>query len=145
MCSLPRRHPAIFTCFPHTTVWQTSSANCAFPELQKDREHCSPLVLYPQTHWDESSVLLPSRCGPTWPHKHSLPYSLRITSFLPLRYRRYSAENSLSKASSPTYFSPRLWLFLNLETKNLMSLLSASFMAGVTIYSCFLSALQVLV
>lgn len=56
---------------------------------------------------------------------------------------RSSAENSLGKVSSPTYFSPRL--FLNLETKNLMSLFSASFMAGVTIYSCFLGALQVLV
>lgn len=132
---LRRHHPAISTRLSPRHRVAGLLCKPPFPRTpERQGEHCFLLVLYPQTQWNESSVILPPRCGPTWPHNHSLLYSFPITLFLPLRYKRRPGksrtENSLLVS---LLLQPVILLgfgFLNLDTKTLMFLFSASFMAG---------------
>lgn len=72
-------HPAISTLpLCGKRHLQPATSQCS----RKRGEHCFLSVPYPQTHWGESSVVLPRpRCGPTWLHNHSLLRSVPVPSF----------------------------------------------------------------
>lgn len=110
---------------------------------RKKGECCFLLVLYPHTHWDAGSDVLPPQL---WPHtaassprtlfpRVTLPSS-QIQKVISLREEEGQCRKFSLGQSSSVYFASTFF-FLSSETRNLISLFSASSMAGVTEYFSF--------
>lgn len=64
---LLRHHPAISTRLSPRHCVADLLCKPPFPRApERQGEHCFLLILYLQTQWNESSVILPLRCGPIW-------------------------------------------------------------------------------
>ena len=132
---LPKHHPAI------SIVWQAGSI-CELPlPRAPERKWCSASVwpyISPSSRDEGLSSFLP-RCGPVWPYNHILRSSLLPGIGHILGEGGRSVQKTLSPVSLP--FQPISLLdfgfSFDLETKHLMSLFSASFMAGAAADSCF--------